>query len=169
MQVSGSVSKETHRAGAILWCHQPEVKCFRSSFRRHSDKGVRRTGRSVGQRPLCHLNSQMWTHFVISFFRGFFRALSHSCNVATAANGLMSYSFWFPQNVFSTVAIVHGTHFETTSQGLWIYFGSQMGTAEGFSRELEEEASKLEIPAMVVDMEDIFSTGRSFLNRCSLP
>ena len=40
------------------------------------------------------------------------------------------------------------------SEGLWIYFGSQMGTAEGFSRELEEEASKLEIPAMVVDMED---------------
>ena len=40
-------------------------------------------------------------------------------------------------------------------QGLWIYFGSQMGTAEGFSRELEEEASKLEIPATVVDMEDI--------------
>ena len=33
------------------------------------------------------------------------------------------------------------------------------GHAEGFSRELEEEASKLEIPAMVVDMEDIFSTG----------
>lgn len=43
-----------------------------------------------------------------------------------------------------------------------------MGTAEGFSRELEEEASKLEIPAMVVDMEDIFSTGRSFLNCCSV-
>lgn len=40
------------------------------------------------------------------------------------------------------------------SQGLWIYFGSQMGTAEGFARELEEEASKLEIPATVVDMED---------------
>ena len=30
-----------------------------------------------------------------------------------------------------------------------------MGTAEGFARELEEEASKLEIPATVVDMEEI--------------
>lgn len=79
----------------------------------------------------------------------------------------MQYSFWFAQNVSSTVAEVPGTHFETMSQGLWIYFGSQMGTAEGFSRELEEEASKFEIPAMVVDMEDIFSTGRSFLNCCT--
>ncbi|CAK9031031.1 NADPH--cytochrome P450 reductase 3 (CPR) (P450R) [Durusdinium trenchii] len=40
------------------------------------------------------------------------------------------------------------------SQGLWIYFGSQMGTAEGFARELEEEASKFDIEATVVDMED---------------
>eukprot|EP00443_Scrippsiella_acuminata_P069592 CAMPEP_0115434242 /NCGR_PEP_ID=MMETSP0271-20121206/33041_1 /TAXON_ID=71861 /ORGANISM="Scrippsiella trochoidea, Strain CCMP3099" /LENGTH=698 /DNA_ID=CAMNT_0002859659 /DNA_START=68 /DNA_END=2164 /DNA_ORIENTATION=+ len=39
-------------------------------------------------------------------------------------------------------------------EGVWIYFGSQSGTAEGFSKELEQEASAHELKATVVDMED---------------
>jgi len=38
--------------------------------------------------------------------------------------------------------------------GLWIYFGSQSGTAEGFAKEIEEEAAGHDISATVVDMED---------------
>eukprot|EP00930_Biecheleria_cincta_P028631 TRINITY_DN19981_c0_g1_i1.p1 TRINITY_DN19981_c0_g1~~TRINITY_DN19981_c0_g1_i1.p1 ORF type:complete len:683 (-),score=156.98 TRINITY_DN19981_c0_g1_i1:281-2329(-) len=39
-------------------------------------------------------------------------------------------------------------------QGLWIYFGSQSGTAESFAKELEQEAETHGISATVVDMED---------------
>mmetsp|Transcript_26102 Transcript_26102/g.81083 ORF Transcript_26102/g.81083 Transcript_26102/m.81083 type:complete len:692 (-) Transcript_26102:25-2100(-) len=38
--------------------------------------------------------------------------------------------------------------------GIWIYFGSQSGTAEGFAKELEQEASGYDLRATVVDMED---------------
>lgn len=38
--------------------------------------------------------------------------------------------------------------------GVWVYFASQSGTAEGFSKELEQEAAEHELQATVVDMED---------------
>jgi len=38
--------------------------------------------------------------------------------------------------------------------GVWIYFGSQSGTAEGFAKELEQEASGFDLKANVVDFED---------------
>lgn len=37
---------------------------------------------------------------------------------------------------------------------VWIYFGSQSGTAEGFSKELEQEASDLSVKCTVVDLEE---------------
>ncbi|CAE7541428.1 Por [Symbiodinium natans] len=42
----------------------------------------------------------------------------------------------------------------SAADGLWIYFGSQTGTAEGFAQELEQEAATHEISAAVVDLED---------------
>jgi len=39
-------------------------------------------------------------------------------------------------------------------EGIWIYFASQSGTAEGFSKEIEEEASSKNMKATVVDLED---------------
>jgi len=41
-----------------------------------------------------------------------------------------------------------------TADDLWIYYGSQTGTAEGFAQELEQEAANHEIGATVVDLED---------------
>jgi len=44
---------------------------------------------------------------------------------------------------------------ETSLQdGVWIYFGSQSGTAQGFSEELAEECTAHDLKATVVDMED---------------
>mmetsp|Transcript_94287 Transcript_94287/g.170319 ORF Transcript_94287/g.170319 Transcript_94287/m.170319 type:complete len:690 (+) Transcript_94287:56-2125(+) len=43
---------------------------------------------------------------------------------------------------------------QAPEEGIWIYFGSQSGTAEGFAKELEQEASSHDIAATVVDMED---------------
>lgn len=40
------------------------------------------------------------------------------------------------------------------AQGIWIYYGSQTGTAEGFAKELEGEASGQDLIAKVVDLED---------------
>eukprot|EP00931_Biecheleriopsis_adriatica_P091682 TRINITY_DN65568_c0_g1_i1.p1 TRINITY_DN65568_c0_g1~~TRINITY_DN65568_c0_g1_i1.p1 ORF type:complete len:683 (+),score=176.56 TRINITY_DN65568_c0_g1_i1:89-2137(+) len=48
----------------------------------------------------------------------------------------------------------NGSSGSRPDEGLWIYFGSQSGTAEGFAKELEEEAAGHEISATVVDMED---------------
>jgi len=39
-------------------------------------------------------------------------------------------------------------------EGVWIYFGSQSGTAQGFSDELAEEAKAHGLTANIVDMED---------------
>jgi len=39
-------------------------------------------------------------------------------------------------------------------EGVWIYFGSQSGTAEGFAKELAEEAPQHQLSASVMDMEE---------------
>lgn len=39
-------------------------------------------------------------------------------------------------------------------QGVWIYFASQSGTAQAFSEELEEECTKNDIKAKVMDLEE---------------
>mmetsp|Transcript_65181 Transcript_65181/g.136551 ORF Transcript_65181/g.136551 Transcript_65181/m.136551 type:complete len:349 (+) Transcript_65181:76-1122(+) len=41
-----------------------------------------------------------------------------------------------------------------SSSDFFIYFGSQSGTGEGFSRELEEEAAKYHLSATVLDLDD---------------
>eukprot|EP00747_Dinoflagellata_sp_TGD_P184388 gnl/TRDRNA2_/TRDRNA2_39970_c0_seq1.p1 gnl/TRDRNA2_/TRDRNA2_39970_c0~~gnl/TRDRNA2_/TRDRNA2_39970_c0_seq1.p1 ORF type:complete len:687 (-),score=148.90 gnl/TRDRNA2_/TRDRNA2_39970_c0_seq1:84-2144(-) len=41
--------------------------------------------------------------------------------------------------------------------GVWIYYGSQSGTAEGFSQELEQECAEHNLRGKVVDLEDFNS------------
>jgi len=42
---------------------------------------------------------------------------------------------------------------------VWIYFGSQSGTAEGFAKELEQEAAEHRLSASVADLEDFTPQG----------
>jgi NADPH-ferrihemoprotein reductase len=43
---------------------------------------------------------------------------------------------------------------QAKEEGVWIYFGSQSGTAQTFSEELAEEAAQHDVKATVVDMEE---------------
>ncbi|CAE7637249.1 redB [Symbiodinium necroappetens] len=54
-----------------------------------------------------------------------------------------------PGNRWATPKASNGT-----ADALWIYYGSQTGTAEGFAQELEQDAANHEIGATVVDLED---------------
>mmetsp|Transcript_49321 Transcript_49321/g.78022 ORF Transcript_49321/g.78022 Transcript_49321/m.78022 type:complete len:688 (-) Transcript_49321:87-2150(-) len=57
-------------------------------------------------------------------------------------------------NGSTTAAVKSAGDDSDKENGLWIYFGSQSGTAQGFSEELQEEAVKYDIKATVVDLEE---------------
>jgi len=88
--------------------------------------------------------------------------------IATGATARYLWAWFFPRKQEKALAggpavsaakqVVangkEGAGAEADADTLWIYFGSQSGTAEGFAKELEQDAAGRDIRAVAVDLED---------------